>query len=216
MKLFTRLYFYSFFTLTFANPAFSNDVIRPGACVGQVCIGQSRDEVRQILGKPSVIFPLRPSRLGHDVDLWMGSSNRGSHFLFVAYSKGAVLEIHASSPRFQTEERLSTACSFQDVEHFYSQGKGDEYSLLSNGKNRFDWTEKDQGITFSFAGDRSGPMLLIVIHKPGRRKTIGYSKDDWYWYPKRQGQYVAFKRHEQHACQALKPYLNTPPPAQSL
>jgi len=178
---------------------FAGDLIQPGKCIGKICIGQTRKDVTSVFGAPLITRTLKNSS-ADEADIWIGSEKGGRQFLFVVYAKGSVVEVHASSSAFQTKSGISTACGFSDVKAGYPKGTESEYTLLFNGKNRYDWVVKELGITFSFAGDESGPMLVLAVYVPGQEKVVGYSDDEWYWYPSFKGKYVSFERPQLASC----------------
>ncbi len=180
--------------------AHSADLIQPGKCIGRVCIGQTKPSVEAILGKPSITQTLPSTSSADASDLWIGSAKGGNQFLFVVYAKEKVVELHTSSSAFSTDGGISTACLLPEVRKVFRTGEESEYSLLFNGKNRYDWVVKKSGVTFSFAGDETGSMVMLTVHPVGQKKIVGYSQDEWYWYPKKNGKYVSVDRQQRGTC----------------
>ncbi|WP_147266975.1 hypothetical protein [Parvibium lacunae] len=155
-----------------------NQII-PGHCVGKICLNMAFKDVEIILGKPTK----KLLRQKHTISIWM-SSNR-KNFLFVVYDQAKLVsDIHLNSDTFSTCNRISVLSSFDDVSTAFSDGYEDHYSLIPRGHNRFDWIVKNEGITFTFSGDKQGKIIRIAVHRIGYEKSIGYSlNDDFYWYP---------------------------------
>jgi hypothetical protein len=72
--------------------------------------------------------------------------------------------------------------SFDEVKRDLPMGREDEYTVFENGHSRSDWIVPSQGITLTFSGDLTGPLVRIAVHKRNATKTVGYSQGDlWYW-----------------------------------
>jgi hypothetical protein len=159
-----------------ARAAGPGSLISPGACVGKICLNSSRNTVQQILGKPAFAKE-NPGK--YSADVW---KSRQGQLLIVVYVMNKVTDIHLTSASFSTSGGVSASSSFDDVKHEFPIGREDEYAVFENGHNRMDWIVPSQGITFTFSGDSTGPLVRIAVHKRNAAKTVGYSRGElWYW-----------------------------------
>jgi len=151
-------------------------LISPGECVGKICLEASRNAVQHILGNPAFS---KESPNKYLADVW---KSRQGQLLIVVYVKNKVTDIHLTSASFSTGHGVSTSSSFDDIKRNFPMGHEDEYAIFENGHNRTDWIVPSQGITFTFSGDLTGPVLRIAVHKKNSIKTVGYSQaESWYW-----------------------------------
>lgn len=159
-----------------AHAAGPGSLISPGGCVGKICLDASRNNVQQILGKPA--FAKENPRI-YSADVW---KSRQGQLLIVVYVMNKVTDIHLTSASFSTSGGISTSSSFDEVKRDFPMGREDEYTVFENGHIRTDWIAPSQGITFTFSGDLTGPLVRIAIHKRNTTKTVGYSQgESWYW-----------------------------------
>lgn len=159
-----------------ARAAGPGSLISPGACVGKICLDASRNTVQQILGKPAFAKE-NPGK--YSADVW---KSRQGQLLIVVYVTNKVTDIHLTSASFSTSGGISTSSSFDEVKRDFPMGHVDEYAVFENGHNRVDWTDVSQGITLTFSGDLTGPVIRIAVHKKNATKTVGYSQGElWYW-----------------------------------
>jgi hypothetical protein len=151
-------------------------LISPGSCVAKICLDATRDNVRHALGRPDFS---KDNPKKYFADVW---KSRKGELLIAVYVKNKVTEIHLTSDSFSTSEGVSTSSNFDEVKRYFPMGREAEYAIFENGHNRTDWIAPSQGITFTFSGDLTGPILWIAVHKRNATKTVGYSRgDEWYW-----------------------------------
>lgn len=163
------------------NTVETNFLITPGHCVGRVCINDTRKMVKEKIGIPSQKRKLPDA---YEVEVWRSSKFKRPQHLFVVYYKGSVVDIHVTSDQFKTQDGISTLNKLSELREKYPHGEENEYSIFQTSHNRVDWIIRDQGITFTAAGDAQGRIVRIAVHRIGKEKTIGYSEaSDWYWYP---------------------------------
>lgn len=159
--------------------------IVPGKRIGKVHLDDRREAVQAILGKP---FHSRwDEHRELRTDIWRTPDKErtnGFHYLFVIYEKDRVSAIHVTSPKYQTDRRLSMESSYECVFQAYGLGKQHSYAIFSNSHLRLDYESMHDGITFTFASDETGPMVRIAVFHFNKSKLVGYSDgDDWYWDP---------------------------------
>lgn len=98
------------------------------------------------------------------------------------YVKKKVTDIYLTLASFATNEGVSTASNFNEVKRNVPTGHENEYAIFKNAHNRTDLAVPSQGITFSFPGDLTGPIIRIAVHKRNATKAVGYSQGElWYW-----------------------------------
>lgn len=157
--------------------AAATSAISPGRCVGKICLGDSRSLAKSVLGEPSYTHVI--SKISYS-DIWASKGN----YLFLIFDKDRLTDIHVTSSKFIVACGVSSKSDFSEVKACFPNGVESDYVIFGSGKNRVDWVDINNGITFTFAGDQSGPIVRIAIHRPGVSKRVGYSEgDEWYWYP---------------------------------
>jgi len=181
-------------------PAIMDTVIDPGASVGPLKLGDSRERALEL-------FPQKAEDqqwddpCGSTLD-WIDSSNPIGHGeLLIRISKGKVFQIESATTRFKTAEGITTFNAPEDVRNIYKNLRA--FALLTapvpalGDRPLVFWVDKKKGIAFSLAYDPSRHkryVYKVIVFEPNKEFCPEQEKTSS---PKWQG---------------INPYSTEPPP----
>ena len=114
-----------------ANATLTDDsLIRPGASIGGLKLGDTRDRAFQIFPFKSHIDEESNAEPCGTEYLWVDSETAAKGNVFVRFQQSKVFQIEAATTHFHTDEGLRTLDSPAKVQHFYRSLRA--YVLLHN------------------------------------------------------------------------------------
>lgn len=156
------------------SPRFTNTVIEPGAGVGPLKLGDSRDHALDLFPKKDEDQQW-DDPCGSTLD-WVDTSNPvGRGDLFIRLKKGKTFQIESSTTRFHTAEGITTFDPPDKVASAYKDMRA--WVLLNppspslGSRPLVFWIDKKKGIAFSFAYDPSRHkryVYKIIVFEPNK------------------------------------------------
>lgn len=156
------------------SPRFANTVIEPGAGVGPLKLGDSRDHALDLFPKKDEDQQW-DDPCGSTLD-WVDTSNPvGRGDLFIRLKKGKTFQIESSTTRFHTAEGITTFDPPDKVASAYKDMRA--WVLLNppspslGSRPLVFWIDKKKGIAFSFAYDPSRHkryVYKIIVFEPNK------------------------------------------------
>ncbi len=152
----------------------SQTLIEPGASVGPLKLGDTRDRALELFPKKDEDQEWE-NRCGTTLD-WVDSTNRtGRGDVLIRLKKGKVFQIESSTTRFHTAEGITTFDHADKIAAAYKDLRA--YTLLSTpdpahgSRPLVFWIDKKKGIAFVFAyypKERKRYLYKIVIFAPDK------------------------------------------------
>jgi len=150
-------------------------VIEPGARVGPLKLGDTRDRALELFPKKDVDQEWQNS-CGTTLD-WVDATNRTGRgdLLIRLNKKGKIFQIESSTTRFHTSEGITTFDHAENVANAYKDLRA--YTLLSTpDPARGDrplvfWIDKKKGIAFVFAyypKERKRYVYKVIVFEPNK------------------------------------------------
>jgi hypothetical protein len=149
-------------------------VIDPGASVGPLKLGDSRERALQL-------FPQKAEDqqwddvCGNTLD-WTDSTNPMGHGeLLIRISKGKIFQIESATTRFKTAEGITTFNAPEDVRNIYKNLRA--FALLTapvpalGDRPLVFWVDKKKGIAFALAYDPSRHkryVYKVIVFEPNK------------------------------------------------
>ena len=165
-------------------------MIKPGASVGSLKLGDNRDRARQVFPFKTDVDQESDTEACGTEYLWVDSENEQRGNVFIRFQKSEVFQIEAATTRFHTSEGIKALDSPGKVRQHYRGLKA--YVLLHNspmalgGGPLIFWVDWTKGLAFMFATERSETqryLYSIAVFRPGGRFCPnGESTDspDWH------------------------------------
>ncbi len=158
-------------------PALSSQtLIEPGARIGPLKLGDSRDRALELFPKKSEDQEWSDKCGGTTLD-WVDSQNPTGHGdLYVRLNKkGKIFQIESSTTRFRTAEGITTFDHADKVAENYKDLRA--YTLLTppapalGDRPLVYWIDKKNGIAFAFAyypKERKRYVYKIIVFEPNK------------------------------------------------
>jgi hypothetical protein len=152
-----------------------NTAILPGERLGDVKLGATSAEVRELLGEPTESIPRGE---GFKEDIWAYPMNGmdGETELRVSYGSDRVIQVEATSPDYVTVDALSTRSRLWQVLLKRKNCQVAAYAIWSSPEDRYDayyYDDISGGIAFVVGTNdyfnHSAQITAIAVHNPGRR-----------------------------------------------
>lgn len=147
---------------------FSDRLIVPGSRIGSLKLGERREQALEA-------FPFKP-RIDQQYAscgatyAW-ADSTQGN--LFIEFQAGMVHQIGSATPRYRTQEGLTSYSSPEKVRHFYRKLEAYVFPLPSSvalgGRPLVFWVDRTKGIAFAFAYDSDTAeryLYEIIVFMP--------------------------------------------------
>jgi hypothetical protein len=156
------------------EPQITNTVIEPGASLGPLKLGDSRDHALALFPKKD-IDQQWDDPCGSTLD-WVDVTNpMGRGDLFIRLKKGKTFQIESSTTRFHTAEGITVFDPPEKVAQSYKEMRA--YVLLNppspalGSRPLVFWIEKKKGIAFALAYDPSHHkryVYKIIVFEPNK------------------------------------------------
>jgi hypothetical protein len=141
-------------------------VVIPGKQAGELSLGDPETRVFELFPKSAIGRGSVTTFPGTEYIIGLLSDARRPGFLRVFVKDGKVVEIEASGSAFHTVEGIASKSSPEDVRLHYEGMKSYLYlggtSEALNSGPLVIWTDKKDGIAFSFALPQRGSKKLVV------------------------------------------------------
>jgi hypothetical protein len=157
-----------------APSAFSQLVIEPGARIGPLKLGDSREHALELFPKKEEDQEWQNS-CGTTLD-WVDADNRtGRGDLFIRLKKGKVFQIESATTRFHTAEGITTFDHSDKVAENYKDMRA--FTLLTSpvpalgDRPLVFWVDKKNGIAFAFAyypAEHKRYIYKIIVFEPNK------------------------------------------------
>lgn len=157
------------------EPHFTSTTIKPGASLGPLKLGDTRDRALELFPKKDIDQEWQDP-CGTTLD-WIDSTNSMGHGeVFVRINKkGKIFQIESSTTRFQTPEGITTFDPPEKVAETYKDMRA--YVLLAapsaalGSRPLVFWVDKKQGIAFALAYDRPHRkryVYKVIVFEPNK------------------------------------------------
>jgi len=149
-------------------------LIVPGKSIGQITLNESAATIVARLGKPD----FSDAAMGKNVSIWYvdHSKNGYSTHMYFLTNMGIddtsrVKAIRVSSPSFKTQNHLYAGVLIADAKKLYKLDSLSTFKI--NGDRRALYDDAAAGIAFDI--DRSGNIIGIALHEPGKSVINAYN-----------------------------------------
>ncbi|MBB6612980.1 hypothetical protein H7F15_18205 [Pontibacter sp. Tf4] len=150
-------------------------LILPGQRIGQVSLGQTAEQVSNILGKPDS----GDAAMGKALSYWFGK-NRKNHVVAVYFSRSytegpednlLVRQVRVNSSAFKTPESLGAGSPIATIRQHYTIAP---IAYYQSGRQRiYIFDDMAKGIAFETAVSDSS-CIAVTIHQAGEDVTNSY------------------------------------------
>jgi hypothetical protein len=156
------------------EPQTTNTIIEPGASLGPLKLGDSRDHALELFPKKD-IDQQWDDPCGSTLD-WVDVTNpMGRGDLFIRLKKGKTFQIESSTTRFHTAQGITVFDPPERVAQSYREMRtyvllNPPYPALGSRPLMF-WIDKKKGIAFAFAYDPSHHqryVYKILVFEPNK------------------------------------------------
>ena len=151
----------------------SDKLIVPGKSIGQITLNESAATIIARLGKPD----FSDAAMGKNVSVWYTDHSKNGYSTHMYFSTNMgnedtsrVKTIRVSSPSFKTQNHLYAGVLIADAKKLYKLDSLSTFKI--NGSRCVLYDDAAAGIAFDI--DRSGNIIGITVHEPGKSVINAY------------------------------------------
>ena len=154
----------------------NDSLIRPGASIGPLRLGDRRDRALRVFPFKSGVDEESDTEKCGSEYLWVDSENEKKGNVFIRFQGSRVFQIEAATTRFHTGEGIRPLDSPTQVQRYYRGLRA--YALRRNsplalgGGPLIFWVDWDRGVAFTFATgrrDQKRYLYSIIVFRPGSK-----------------------------------------------
>jgi hypothetical protein len=162
----------------------TDNLIVPGARIGQAFVGESMEDVHKDIGKPDS----GDFAMSHGLETWLSTTNGVTNQLEIYsvrdFSRKSepltVKHIRVTSPAFSTSGGISTRSMLSDIQRSFKGARAVAYYVSGPGERVYVYDDVKQGIAFEVARGKGrlpateSRCVAIVVHARGEKAVNEY------------------------------------------